>query len=753
MRLIESIGMTEEKLSLEAALEQVAHPDLDAIVKGWNKVANKDLGSLTPEEWHAGRSLAQQNTLLRTAYCMFKEGFLDHSHRFTITPEGECKPSATLSSAEEVVDYLYTRDMLQHFDLRLEGFGNGPMAVNDINVLWNDVLKPRAEAIKPRDGYNWNLAQYELLDSLNNETLSMARRVKLFRQVQEAQKDFSNGWEWLSSEHGLPKYLEETNRKTNNPDDKRDEALFLQEIAALSGHRMHPMAHTRTRLEGELDNQGRIIQDENGASPVSSLTVEEVLENGGAFGLANHLPVAALHVKEAKIRAVAREGVDNPVNGVGTLAPEKYRERFQQQHPDAYAAWKGWIKEQGQKIEDYVPLPVHSLNVDYIKTFKPFTEGLVDGKPSLLIPPPERQDISLPAMTTSATRTMAPILSSDADHMKLPIPVQVTSVRRHLAPARVFSAPVISNLLESIVGVQYGDGAESQGEDLELKQHMKIIPEPLGIYWDDKGDAERYTDAYFLGCITRENPARFASKDQVLLELNALFERTPFTGKPLAVDILSANGKDTPEGALEWFRDYADTVVKGQVGLLARYGLGMEAHQQNTLILLNKKTGKLDQTVNRDFADGLFIAEPLLKLRGKDISGDIHEVKKYLDDDVTTATKQVYHGMVASHLFPLVRVLAQECGMDAGKALASVRESIQQTFTAARDDFAKQSDSKTQDIQFNQLTDKMEKWLNQGMVREKALLTMRLDQTFEAPPLYRDNLLKERTQQSAGMNR
>ncbi|MBM3618916.1 MAG: hypothetical protein FJX23_10305, partial [Alphaproteobacteria bacterium] len=382
-------------------------------------------------------------------------------------------------------------------------------------------------------------------------------------------------------------------------------------------------------------------------------------------------------------------------------------------------------------------------------------EGKVGGKPSLIIPPKEREDIAVAAMTTSATRTMAPILSSESDHLKLPIPVQVTSVRRHLAPARVFSAPVITNLLESIVGVEYGDGKAIEGSDKELKKHMKIVPEPVGIFWDDKGDAERYGDAYFLGSITRENPARFAGKDQVLLELNALFERTPFTGKPMAADILTATGNDTPEKSLEWFKEYADTVVKGQVGLLARYGLGMEAHQQNTLVLFDKKTGKLDQTVNRDFADGLFIGEPLLKLRGKDISGDIHEIKKYLSDEVETPTKQVYHGMVASHLFPLVRVLSQEFGMDADKAMAGVRESVQQTFTSARNDFEKEGHTKAEQVQFDQLTGKMEKWLNQNMVREKALLTMRLDQTFEAPPLYRDNLLKSRetTQLAGGVGR
>lgn len=744
--------MTDNIPSLETALEQARHPDLDSVVKGWRKVANKELGDLTPEDWQAGRRLAQQNTLLRTAYCMFKEGFLDgQKHRFTVTPQEEGAAPVTLASAEDVVDFLYTRDMLSAFDLTLEGFGPEAMDVNDINVLWNDVLRPQAEAKTHRPDYNWNLAQYELLDSLNNETLSMARRVKLYESIRSSQQEFANGWDWLRSDDGMPRFVEEANRGINTPDDRRDPALFLQEIAALSGHRMHPMAHTRTRLEGELDTAGQIIPPQDGSSPVSSLSVEEVLENGGAFGVTNHLPIAALHVSEANIRAVAREGVDDPQNGVGTLSPEKYRARFRDQNPEAYANWENWLQEQGQQVEDYVPMPVHSLNVEYATKHKPFTREEVDGKPSLLIPPKERTDIAVASMTTSATRTMAPVLSGESDHLKLPIPVQVTSVRRHLAPARVYSAPVISNLLESIVGVDYADAPALDGEDAELRKHMKIIPEPLGIYWDDKGDGERYGDAYFLGCITRENPSRFAGKDQVLMELNALFERSPFTGKPMVADILQATGNDTPEKALDWFRDYADTVVQGQVGLLARYGIGLEAHQQNTLVLFDKETGKLAQTVNRDFADGAFIAEPVLKLRGKDIHDDLHPtVKKYLEDDVAVPTKQVYHGMVASHLFPLVRVLHQECGMDAGKALDAVRGSIQRTFTAARDDFGKtHPQSSPAKIQFDQLTGKMENWLNQQVVREKPLLTMRLDQTFDAPPLHRDNLLHQRAQTAA----
>jgi len=90
---------------------------------------------------------------------------------------------------------IYTRDILGKFDLKLEGFNETPLSVNDINVLLNDVLKPQADAKTTRDDYLWNIAQYELLDSLNNETLFMVRRVKLFEAVKTSQQEFSNGWD------------------------------------------------------------------------------------------------------------------------------------------------------------------------------------------------------------------------------------------------------------------------------------------------------------------------------------------------------------------------------------------------------------------------------------------------------------------------------------------------------------------------------------------------------------------------------
>jgi len=53
-------SMTDSVKTLNDALQEVSHPDVDAIVKGWKKVASKGLGLLSVEDWQRGRQLAQQ---------------------------------------------------------------------------------------------------------------------------------------------------------------------------------------------------------------------------------------------------------------------------------------------------------------------------------------------------------------------------------------------------------------------------------------------------------------------------------------------------------------------------------------------------------------------------------------------------------------------------------------------------------------------------------------------------------------------
>ncbi len=221
-------------------------------------------------------------------------------------------------------------------------------------------------------------------------------------------------------------------------------------------------------------------------------------------------------------------------------------------------------------VEEFYPLPVHPWQLTHIVPSY-FSDLLVSEK---LIMLKNRQFIAKPSMSF---RTM---MTAEGMHIKLPVGVHTTSAMRTVSPASVYNGPVLSRCLNEIL--QKNDNFQNS---------MYLMADCAGIFVDRQLYPEA---ARHLSAIIRQNPLDFLKEDETAIPFASLFNRCPLTHRPLFIDIMMA--------AMIPFENYfiagIRLLLRGQLHLFLKYGIALESHQQNTIIVF--KNHQPIKILNRD---------------------------------------------------------------------------------------------------------------------------------------------------------
>ncbi|MEM7509857.1 MAG: IucA/IucC family protein [Bacteroidota bacterium] len=399
------------------------------------------------------------------------------------------------------------------------------------------------------------------------------------------------------------------------------DGYFMMQFASLQGNPIHPLAKLRMGFQDE-----------------------ELIQYSPEY--ANPIEVKVLAVSPG-ICKVSRQSLDINV-----------KEWFASTYPLAYESWCLALASEGYSPEDYFPFPMHPFQQTYLaEKFSVYLEN------KLIV---EVKDVSIPSQATMSTRTVMP-LKAGSPHIKLPLNIQTTSMRRTHSPPRVHAGPILSRLISEILE-----------EDESLASLVRVMPEPVGMYIDDSDYyLQSQNPSYFLNVLYRTNPCTLVSDKEYYLPLSALFEASPFTHKPFILDILAARQANS-EMALEYFQAYAWTVIRGQVGLYAGYGIALEAHQQNTALIMDEE-GNLLRTLVGDLAGGVEIYEPILNMNGYSIREELHPVHKHLFSEGETPEQQILHTTFHYHLWPMAFIFSEEFGLEVGELMKMMRKMVERT--------------------------------------------------------------------------
>lgn len=623
---------------------------------------------------------------LRLVHGFMGEGLLSPGSHVELTV-GDPPESRLLHNADDLFNALYTMD---------PGRVHGAILHMDATPwpLWQPLTWLEGLARKLSDkaapgqepAWDWESFLVEVGDSHRNETLAAEARHALHRDLRAAHADRDNLFTPLFAS---PEAFDAFGQSAAGIDG------FLLRLASFSGHRTHPTAKTRLRCPTQ-------------ASARRPLSVAEIEGSAPEFGPL--VPLVVLAVKADRVTTKL-----SIQSWSGNTAPRDFRDFFETAFPDAHQHWKDHIEQAREPgaAAAYLPLPVHPLQVPEIESR--FAPELRAG--DIVMAP----DVTIPQIPTLSYRTLVPPRSVTQPSIKTTLNIQMTSVVRTLAPARAFNAPVYSDLLTDILSKEKG-----------LAAYLRVVPEPAAIYWGQDQEGADYDAGYQLAAVFKANPARMVGQDERRLPLNALFAVSPLSTERLFIDVMRAASVHDERTAATYYAAYVRLVLQCDIGMLLRYGVSLESHQQNIDMVFGAD-GHPRAMVYRDINGGLEIFEPLLRARGYDVSRQIHPIRRGLHGDLDMPVRQLAHTTFMSHLIPLAHVINAGFGTELPRLfevlVAATEALIDETLHDA--DKAHQTEAAASGL-MAQAAGSIRQIVRGPHMEVKCLLTMRLRQSQNA---------------------
>ena len=407
----------------------------------------------------------------------------------------------------------------------------------------------------------------------------------------------------------------------------KDAAVLLDQWGALEGHPFYPTWKSKPGL---------------GPDEVAQLSPE--------FEARVKVRVASLRADMAYIEKMPHV--------------RSYHAWFAAQFPLLWQSWKAQLNARQLNEQDWLPLPLHSWHLEHYVQ-KEYAAEIRNG--ILIIDGPEL--ITIPTMSF---RTMMPDQVDCAPFIKLPVALWLTSEQRSLQAKSIHMGPRISAVVQHIL-------ADENGFDKTLE----IFPEEVALHYRNALTQDDRPGRY-LSVAFRASKAAFERTDGLLPVIVAsLFTPSPSSHRPLVTELIEQDGIRASAGAVEaFFRQYARTVTHPVVSIYLLYGIGLEAHQQNTTVLFSAD-GMPRSILVRDFGDGRTYL-PLLSERGYTLAPYIYKgiLPTVFTDDIEPVRSYVLDACFVCHLHELALLLTREYDLDSHRLWDILREETQAAFDA-----------------------------------------------------------------------
>ncbi len=253
-------------------------------------------------------------------------------------------------------------------------------------------------------------------------------------------------------------------------------------------------------------------------------------------------------------------------------------------HPDAADAAAAHLRGTGRDPADYELLPVHPWQLHRALQDR-YTDALTCGR---IIAIPHAGIIAHPLLSL---RTLAPAADRRAAHLKTAVDVRLTTATRVVSPPTVHNGPIMSALLAQVCQRERTFGGRLIG----------LTELAGGSYRPHPGEPAEA--AASLAAVIRESPERYARDGEVALPVAALAARSPLTGRPVlaeALDELASTYRcPSSDTAMHFLARYCDCALPTLFALLSRWGIALEPHGQNAVLVL--RDGLPTRMLYRDF--------------------------------------------------------------------------------------------------------------------------------------------------------
>lgn len=362
-------------------------------------------------------------------------------------------------------------------------------------------------------------------------------------------------------------------------------------------------------------------------------------------------------------------------------ARHDYLEFIERAFPREYALWQEHLYHQHVNHQQYYPLPVHPWQLRNTIS-KKFAEQLNE---QVIITTRCQQTVS-PSMSF---RTVIPS-TLNSPHIKLATAIHTTSAMRTVSPGSVHNGPRLSQVLNTL---------------LDAENHFE---QRLFLAADLNGIHAEHSDGKHLAALFRTNPNQLLKANETAIPLATLFEVCPISHRPLITLLIKESGLNP----YDYFERYCYRLLCGQLPLYIKFGVALEAHQQNTLMVFNDK-GEPVKHINRDLG-GIRIHRPLLQMAGYLIA---LEKNSLIDTaDFGEVRNKFVHSNLQSNLEYVIATLSESIAdVSKGRLYQITRDIIEQIMYTLKPAIGNKRYECEREALFNQ------PW------QKKSLLRMRLE--------------------------
>lgn len=307
--------------------------------------------------------------------------------------------------------------------------------------------------------------------------------------------------------------------------------------------------------------------------------------------------------------------------------------------------------ERGLAPEQYEVIPVHPWQWEH--TIRPrYKESLHNGDIVAL------DHVGIDTASLISLRTLAPLNNQIKHHIKTAINVQMTSAVRTVSPASTKNGPTLSELVTGVFE--------------KMPYPVTVMKESSGIHYS-RGDAFSQKN---LSAILRENPERTLETGEVAIPAAAFVANSPFTQGVVMEDLIH----HSEVSAVEFIRQYAEVVLPGLLTLITKYGISLEAHLQNTVVVLEEARPK--RVIIRDYGGVRVMNERLRPYAQTEIDPSTN----LLTEDPQELLNIFSHALLHNHFGEMIVTLARRLKVAEESLWEPVIEVVKDTYRNLREE-------------------------------------------------------------------
>ncbi|WP_411268118.1 IucA/IucC family protein [Paenibacillus sp. PL91] len=294
------------------------------------------------------------------------------------------------------------------------------------------------------------------------------------------------------------------------------------------------------------------------------------------------------------------------------------------------------------KAEDWSIIPVHPLQADWLA-----------GRPEVIrwLELGELRDLGPLGEEYKATSSIRTVYNEEAPFMlKVSVPIKVTNSLRMNKSRELESGGEVKRLLDTAVG-----------DVSKLYPAFTIVNDPAYITLQSQEQAESGFEV-----VLRMNP--FMKEEASQATVIAALVQQPIPGSKsrlgnIVHSIAQREGKTTAEISVEWFRRYLNMSLSPMLWLYMKYGIALEAHQQNSVVRLHE--GYPVHYYYRD-NQGYYFCESTRELLEQALPGIGKRTGNFYADAIVD--ERICYYLIVNHLFGLIQGFGAE-GLIEEKAL------------------------------------------------------------------------------------